>query len=496
MKVALVNPPQNEKASTSTFGINPGTAIIPYNLLCLASYLRSHGHECDVIDGYAEGYDSEALEKVLADGKYAVVGVTSFTVSAPWAFKVADSAKKALPGCMVVYGGIHATVCPEKSLEECPSIDCIVKGEGEIPLLGLVEALENDLETQLVKSTVWRDGKGGYLVQEPSARLDMSEIPMPDYSLLNMAYYKRPHAGNYKALPTFSFYASRGCPFQCAFCSATIILGRKVRYKSLENAIAEIELLTTKYGAKGLNFQDSSFTVNRQWCLDFCNEIVRRGIKLKWRANTRADCLDAEVLSAMKAAGCYRINVGFESGNESTLKLLKKQTTVALNVKAARLVQEAGMELGASFLVGVPGEGIDEVVKTIEFACKVGCRFTQFYLPIPYPGTRLREMCEGPGLRKDAPWEDYLSRNIENPVYINDNFSPETYVQLPKAAYRHFYFNLKSLARQLSTICSLSEFRDWMRVVKAAMIMGFTGREFRLSRVVKACKQFDQARSR
>jgi radical SAM superfamily enzyme YgiQ (UPF0313 family) len=483
MNILLINPAQQQRGNISTFGNNPGTAIIPYNLLCLATFLNANGHKCRIFDAYAEDCSLDNLANALGDASYDLVGITSFTVTAPYAFQTADAIRKFYPNVLIVYGGIHATVMPEESLRECPSLDCVVAGEGEVPLLALADALRDNTDPKLCPGTIWRTEGGGF-AHLPKPNLECVEnLPIPDYSLLTMSHYNRPHAGNFKRLPTFSFYCSRGCPFNCAFCSANVILGRKARYKSIENAIAEIKILVEKYGAQGLNFQDSTFTVNRSWVIDFCKALKDNGISLLWRANSRADCLDPELLTIMKSAGCHRINVGFESGNVNTLRLLNKKTTLQQNIEAAKIICDSGLELGASFIIGLPSEGPTEVLNTIRFARTIGARFTQFYLPVPFPGTKLRDICEGCGLRNDAQWKDYSSRDFSNAVYINPNFSASAFKKLPSIAYRSFYFNGITLLRQLVTLGSWSEFMDWLPIVRKAFKMGLQWQELRLKQL-------------
>ncbi len=372
--------------------------------------------------------------------------------------------KKASPATKVVIGGIHATILPTQTLKECKACDYVVIGEGEKTLLSLIESFNSKKSLKNIPNIAYR--KDTEIVQTEINRnpIDINELPIPDYSLIKMELYI-PHTGNYKVLPTYSFYASRGCAFPCTFCSANIVLGKRVRYKTIERAIEEIKVLVNKYNTKGLLFQDSTFTINKNWVKELCNRLIKEKIQIIWRANSRVDCVDEETLSIMKKAGCHRVNLGFESGNQKTLDFLKKKTTVEQNLEAAKLVTGMGMELGASFIIGLPNEGLNEVINTINFAKKIGSKFTQFYIPIPYPGTVLRNQC-GNDVREDAPWEHYSSRDFSNPVYINKNFEDDIFKKLPEFASREFYCNLSVIWRIITNIKSFVELKDTVLILK------------------------------
>ncbi|MFC1809606.1 B12-binding domain-containing radical SAM protein [Candidatus Omnitrophota bacterium] len=467
MHIVLINPPQLQKNLRSTFGRTKG-CILPYNLVSLGTYLKQNAVKVDVIDCVAERISMEGLIKILKERSYDLAGITGFTYTMPQAYKVAKAIKKNSSKTVVVFGGIHASILPERILDECEECDYVVIGEGEKVLLSLINTLQDKNDIFNVPNIAYRKNGVACMSQRQPMSVDVDELPLPDYSLINMDHYV-PHPGNYKVLPTFSFYASRGCPFLCAFCSANIVMGKKVRYKSVDRAIDEIKVLINDYNAKGLIFQDSTFTINRTWVKEFCQRMIDEKINVVWRANTRADCLDRETLHLMKEAGCYRVNIGFESGNQETLDFLQKGTTIKQNLEAVKMLEEIDLELGASFILGLPNENMSHVLKTIEFAERVGARFTQFYLPVPYPGTVLRQLCEA-GVRQNAAWHDYSSRDFSRAVYLNPNFSEEVYKKLPAFAYKRYYCNFRSIKRILTAVKSFDEFKDCLRLLRQVFI--------------------------
>ncbi|MCQ9205005.1 MAG: B12-binding domain-containing radical SAM protein [Omnitrophica bacterium] len=462
MRIVLINPPQNEEDLRSAFSKGKGF-ILPYNLLSLGTYLKQGGAQVDILDCVAEGINADKLSEIVRTRSYDMAGITAFTFTVPQLYKAAQVIKNSSPATKIVLGGIHASVLPEQTLERCQWADFVVIGAGEKTLRGLMEAIENSKGFENIPNLVYREKGQVKTTELKPILMDPKELPIPDYSLIKMQLYV-PHSGNYRVLPTYSFYASRGCPYSCAFCSANIVLGKQVRYKEIGRAIKEIKILAQDYGAQGLIFQDSTFTLDRKWVKEFCSRMVREKLTLVWRANTRVDCVDVNLLRVMKQAGCYRINMGFESGNQDTLDFLKKGTTIGQNISAARMVLDEGLELGASFIIGLPNENMEKVLNTICFAKKIGARFTQFYLPVPYPGTKLRELCQE-GMRENAQWKDYSSRDFSKAVYINKNFSEDEFKKLTDFAYQKYYCNFKAIKRILFPIKSMAEFKDSLKIL-------------------------------
>ena len=468
MNVLLVNPPQPEEDLKTAFG--EVGYILPYSLLCLGTYLRNNNIDVDIVDCVAEKMSVEELLKIVKKNKYDIVGFTSFTFSAPRVFEAAHLIKDTLPNVVIVFGGIHATVLPLESLEECAALDYVVIGEGELTLLSLVKQLESGNSIENIPNIAYRTNKGVLLTKKVTNYIDVNKFPIADYSMLKMSLYRHPHSGNFRSIPTYSFYASRGCPFRCSFCSANIILGKRVRYKNIDKAVEEVKVLVRDYGAKSLLFQDSTFTINTKWVRTFCRKLIDEKVKVSWHANTRVDCIDMETLILMKKAGCYQLTVGVESADQKTLDLLQKGTTTKQNWEAVKMIKKVGINIGASFILGLPNEDMKSVFKTIYFAKKIGALFTQFYLPIPYPGTKLLEQCQD-GLKNETDWHSYDSRDFTNAVYVNRNFEEETYKRLPKFAFHYCYWNVKALLRLFLSVRSYYELKDRFKTLWKILVM-------------------------
>lgn len=457
MKIALINPPQPLEELGSAFKGGVGY-ILPYHLVCLATYLETKGYDVKIWDCVAEEKSMQDIEDIFVKENYDVVGLTSFTINIQRAYDVAKTAKKINPETKVVLGGVHATVCSEQCLEECDEIDFTVVGQGELVFSDMLRAFEGDGSIFEIPNVSYREGDAILSTPRWSHFIDIEDLPHPNYTLVDLVNYK-PHAGNFKLLPTYSFYASRGCPYPCTFCGASFTVGKKVRYKSVDKAVEEIRILKEEHGTRGLIFQDSTFTIKRKWVVAFCEALIKADLGVIWTANSRADTVDAELLQLMKAAGCYQVLMGIESGNQQSLDLMKKRVTVEQNLKGAHLVAEAGLDLSASFIIGLPGETIEHVNETIDFATKLPSRLVSFYLPVPYPGTELYDQCAD-GLREDASWSEYTSRHFQNPVYFNPNFTKEEFLNLVDYAYYRYYCNVNGVRRIVSSIRSFDELKD------------------------------------
>ena len=257
-----------------------------------------------------------------------VIGVPVFTNTAYYSFKTAELCKKARPDIKVVLGGVHATALPDLSLKECPSADYVVVGEGEITFYELVDRIEKGEPTFGLPGLASRNLEGNFICNGNRELIkDLDELPMTYYDEIDLARYV-PHPTQYKVLPNFPLLTQRGCPYKCTFCDASLVHGRQVRHISSGRIIKELELLVAKHGAKGIYFQDSTFTINRAYVVELCNKIIEKKLKLQWACNTRCDRVDLELLKLMKKAGCWMINYGIESANQKSLDMLNKSMSL------------------------------------------------------------------------------------------------------------------------------------------------------------------------
>ena len=223
-----------------------------------------------------------------------------------------------------------------------------------------------------------------------------------------------------------SMLASRGCPFRCTFCASHLQLGRRFRLRSVENVLAELDLLVRRYAIRGVYWVDDIFTGDRQWVRDLCAELIRRPYKLEWGCQSRVTGIDRPTLEAMKAAGCVQIDFGVESGSQTILNRMRKGTRPDSILQAFELVRDVGMRTGASFIFGTPGEEEGDAMATIELARQLQSDWTVFFFSTPYPGTELWGQVRETNFFELFPdyGEEWNNRQTKTPFSMT-NLSPE-----------------------------------------------------------------------
>lgn len=470
MKVLLLQPLTPSESLWGRFKKGEGF-VPPLGLLSIAGYLDSKGYQVTICDAQVEKYSEKDLEDYLLLGQFDFIGIPSFTNSIVHTFKTAEICKKILPNSRVIVGGVHSTLLPRQVLDDCPFIDIAVIGEGEYITEKLIHNTKyNDPPLESIEGIAYRDSNGRIIVNERATFIDdLNELPLPAYHLLDMSKYT-PHATQYKVLPNFPVVIQRGCPFSCAFCNASCVHGKKIRRKSVKRIIEELSLLKNKYGARGIIFQDSTFTVNRKFVITLCESIIDNGLDLTWSCNTRVDCIDEELLMAMKKAGCWSITYGPESGNQKTLDLLKKNVTVKQNENAIKITHKLGINTFSSYILGLPGETFEDALKTINFAIKLGSHTCLFYIPTPYPGTLLVDLCrKDGGLREDAEWESYSLFDYSNPIYINPKIGKEGMIKLLDLAYKKYYSSPRVIFNNIKSIRSFVDIRRYFSAARALL---------------------------
>ena len=383
MRVLLINPfyPISETPSP------------PLGLAYLAAALEEAGVEVRVLDLVVTPYRAETLAKLLDDVQPELVGLTAFTMTVDHAMAVIDSVKRHSPRAVTVMGGPHVTFSAPQTLKACPSLDVAVLGEGERTIVELVRAIAAGSGFKNVTGIAHR-ADGAIRFTPPRAFIaDLDSLPLPARRLLPL--------GRYRALGMpISMTTTRGCPHQCIFCVGRKMVGAKVRYRSPRKVVDEIEAIG-RLGFHQVNIVDDLFTADKGHCTAVCDEILRRGLKVRWTSFARVDTVSEEILAKMKAAGCTAVSFGVESANRAILKTIKKRITPEQVIEAVRMCARTGVTPFASFILGLPGETPETIQETMEFGSKLkelGLLYG-FHLLAPFPGTDVRERSDTYGIR-------------------------------------------------------------------------------------------------
>ena len=441
LKILLLEPLSSAQSSWGSIRSLEGH-LPPVGVISIYNWLKYRGYNVDFLDTQFGDFSPDSLKQYLKEKEYDVVGISVYTPTADYSFKTAKLVREALPACKIVMGNIHVTVLPELSMRQCPELDFIVRNEGEYVMDAFLSELAGGRKDwSRINGLVWRDGDR--VVINPPGRFieELDKLPVGFYGDLDLKRYI-PHMTQYVVLPSYSIMTQRGCPFGCTYCGAAKILGKKARFYSPKRIVEELKILKFEKKARGVYFQDSTFTANRAFTIELMQLMIEANLGLRWSCNTRADCVDPELLSLMYKAGGRQIAIGVESGNQDSLNAIKKNTTLEKQERGVEWVREAGFRCINSFIICLPNETEDMVRNTINFAKKLKAPIAVFWFPVPYPGTELHETCKADGgLRHVEGWNDYLALNFDNPIYVNPNFGVERMRYWHKRANFEYYFS-------------------------------------------------------
>ncbi|RLF51010.1 MAG: B12-binding domain-containing radical SAM protein [Thermoplasmata archaeon] len=453
MNVLLISPPTISAVKSVV-----GTTGPPLGLAYLASMIREE-HDVRIVDSLAEEFAYKDVEKVIKRYDPDVIGITSTTSMIPDAYIVAKMAKRINENVKVVMGGPHVTFVPKRTFEECPYVDFIVRGEGEITFKELIDALEKNKDpSNILELSI---NLGDKVKNNPPRPLikDVDTIPMPSYDLLPIEKYQ------VNGVRFGTVMTSRGCPFNCAFCSSSLQFGKKWRGHSDSRVIEELKYLYEKYGIREIEFLDDTFTLNRKRAIRIAERIRKESLDISWSGSSRVDIFTEEVAEAMKKGGCHTIFFGIESGSQKTLDFIGKGITPEQSVSAVKKAKRHEISALGAFVIGFPEETKEDIKKTIKLSKKVGVDFAQFTIATPYPGTRLWKYALARKLILTFDWRKYTTLD---PVMKLKNFTAQQITKLFQKAYVSFYLRPLYLIKDLISRKGFILMRAIPRVIKMA----------------------------
>ena len=463
MKIILVFPPfgledLTGKTKSMKYVMN---VIPPLGLAYVASYLEKNGFDVKIVD-CSLGKSHEEMMNILRKEKPDVVGITSTTPVYESALKVAENVKREIQETVVVIGGSHVTALPEEVMKT-GFFDFGVLGEGELTMLELCKELEknNGKDVKKIKGLVYRKGKVVHFTGKREFVKKLDELPFPAWHLLPKLSEYSPTPASYKRLPQGIIMTTRGCPFQCRFCD-NAVFGCSYRERSSDNVLEEIDLLVEKFGMKDLKFFDDTLTVNKKRLYEICNGIRERGYDFEWCCLTRVDNVSEEMFRKMKDSGCWQVLFGIESGDPKVLKNMRKDITIEQASRAVKLAKSADLVTRCDFLFGTPGETLESMKRTLEFAKKLNPDFAHFNKFTPYPGSEFYRMLVKQGHEFDFSKKcSQLDHSLV--IYVPDGVNKEEYSKFMDDAHREFYIRPSYILRSLSKIKSLEDLKRMVR---------------------------------
>jgi len=437
-KIMLIHP-SNTMAADSVRRL-----ATPIGLLYIGAVLKKSGYEVKILDSPFEGYyntevkegyvtyglnEEEFIEKIkeyMPD----VIGISSmFSAHQKNVLRHCELVKSVNPDIKVVLGGIHPSLYPEESIRE-KCIDYVLMGEGEFRFAKLLDALNQNKEPEFDGISYKKEDKK--IIRPMTTRIEnLDDIPLPARELIDMDKYIEigvPYAPFPRKERVEQIITSRGCPFNCNFCSTVSFWGRSFRTRSVDNILKEIDELIEKYGIEEIQFTDDNITVDKERAMELFRKLKSRNLSWCTPHGLMAKTVDEEMIKVMAESGAYQLTFAIESGSERVLKeiihkIVPPKETIKKIVDACHKYK---IQVHGMFIVGFPGETREEVMETLNYPFEVGFDSVSFFIANPMPGSELYDECKNKGyLVEDAKF-DVKSAEIKIP----EN-SPE-YVMPPR----------------------------------------------------------------
>ncbi len=428
----------------------------PLGIAYIAASLKREGYVVQLLD-CTFLQKRIALKQALA-AKAEMVGIYGMVTMSEDAIWFAQQLRQQTK--LLVAGGPLLTCDPLPFLEV---FDVVVTGEGEQTVLQLLKVYRKGSDFSSVSGIVYQKTKprisgaqATIITTKPRPFIkDLDSIPFPERDLLPNKKYQE-HCRKKSGYAITTVMSTRGCPFRCEFCS-NVIFGGSYRERSAGNVVNEVEQVLGM-GYDRISFADDVFTLNKKRVLQICDEVNKRNLKFKWECLGRVDSLDEATAFAMKKAGCFRIYFGIESGNQRILNLMQKQITIQQARKGVEIAHKAGMEVGAFFIIGYPGDTDDSILETLHFATSLPLDYLGLSLPYPLPGTPLFERVKTRIRREWHPKENVFSSHS---LIFDAGFSP---IKLQFGIFKGKILHLlkKRLGKRSRLSSSFEESTDWV----------------------------------
>lgn len=496
MKILFIDPPF--KSFAGIFSL-----YFPLGLAYLAGAVKKAGFECSILDmdaalpkegtlNFSREYEQytnyvtalnddkhptwQLLCRLVKEHRPDVIGITALTTKFGSVIQTARLCRKALPDVPIIIGGAQASTMPELAAS-IPEVDYVLRGESDEAMPDLLQTISSRGDFSKVAGLTWKSN--GKIIHNPDRAFvqNLDSIAFPDrQALLNQDHYSTEDMG--------IMLTSRGCPFRCSYCFH--MWERKVRYRSIDSIIEEIMQINREFNTTQFSIKDDSFTVKKSHVLKLCEAFQKLPFKITFNCTTRVDLVDDELMKAMKAAGLSQLSIGIESGSARILKETDKDITHEQILEAASLFNRHKIFWTGYFMIGLPSETEEDILKTIRFLRKAKPCYGGLGVYNPFPRTKLFDQGVEMGLLDpNPPLEHFLNTNPKD-LFFKDphkrmaNIDHQRFQELSELASNEFHqynsrlFNLarRGFARQKAYMNNPSMF--WLDLSKAVDFLGIS----------------------
>lgn len=446
MKFSLISANPNSEIDERE-GNKSIAAFPPLSLLYLAGVLLKEGFEVSILDQPGQGFSFKETINWIHKEEPDVLGFSTLTSSGRNSALLSEKAKENNPNMIVIFGNHHATFNAHRILRKYPSVDIVVRGEAENTILKIANYLKSRGDLSKIRGISFR--KKDQIISTPNQILndDLDALPFPDRDLID-ADYHCVIAGGYVAPKKFtSIVSSRGCVFDCRFCSCKQLADKRWRPRSAKNTLDELQLLANK-GFKQVIFVDDAFTINPKRVEKICKGIMKEKLDIEWICEGRVDNCSYDMLRFMAKSGCKVIYFGIENANQRILDYYNKRITPSQAEKAVEKARKAEIDvIAGSFILGAPIETREEMINTLEFSRRIPIDLPQFNILSVHPGNDI--------------WSEFVSKGYIDPeelwesnvaacdVYPEAKVSKKEIMDLMQYGFFHQVVNPKFLLNQI-----------------------------------------------
>lgn len=454
---------QDEDAILLTVPISHTHYVVPpIGLGYLSTALKRSGFKnIHILDCVKEKLDFVSFAFNIKQIQPKVIGFQVFSYDFLSVKKSIEIVKKTSPQTIILLGGPHVSATKESVFDDLPDADFAFVGEAEIGLPLLIQKLlkiEESISFEEIPGLIWEKGNS-IIANRISVINDLDALGFPDWELMKPVFYQdSPQGAFYKYSPFAPIATSRGCPYLCTFCGSGVNMGHKLRLRSVNHVLSEMEFLINQYEVREFHIIDDMFNFHKERVFLFCQGIRERkwNISYTFPNGLRLNQLDRKILSAMKETGAYAFTVGIESGSQRILNKMKKQLTLEMIEEKVNLINDVGLEVSGFFIIGYPDETFEDIKATINFAKKLKIKRAHFSNFLPLPGTEATQRLMEKGELKIINWSELFYSKVP---YAPIGITKKELKRLQCKAFLSFHMRPKILFKILMEIKNYKQFK-------------------------------------